>query len=84
MPGLALLQIGQKFTIYQMIYVINELVSGKKFTNARSLLSSGLLSQGSTVVKENEKFSTIELTDAILGRNRNWSWWKIGLDLCPT
>ena len=32
-----------------MIYVINELVSGKKFTNGRSLLSSGLLSPGSTV-----------------------------------
>ena len=32
-----------------MIYVINELVNSKKFTNARSLLSSGLLSPGSTV-----------------------------------
>ena len=42
-------QNGEKFTIYQLIYVINELVSGKKFTNSRSLLSSGLLSPGSTV-----------------------------------
>ena len=42
---------GQKFTIYQLIYVINELVSSKKFTNARSLLSIGLLSSGSTVFK---------------------------------
>ena len=50
MPGLASFENGQKFTIYQMIYVINELVSGKKFTNARSLLSSGLLLPGSTVV----------------------------------
>ena len=32
-----------------MIYVINELVSGKKFTNASSLLSSRLLSPGSTL-----------------------------------
>ena len=49
MPGLASFQKGQKFTIYRLIYVINELVSGKKFTNARSLLSTGLLSPGSTV-----------------------------------
>ena len=50
MPGLASIQKGQKFTIYRLIYVINELVSGKKFTNARSLLSTGLLSPGSTVL----------------------------------
>ena len=49
MPGFPSFKNGQKFTIYQLIYVINELVSGKKFTNARSLLSSGLLSPGSTV-----------------------------------
>ena len=48
---LAVFQNGQKFTIYQLIYVINELVSGKKFTNARSLLSIGLLSPGSTVYR---------------------------------
>ena len=36
----------QKFTIYQLIYAINELVSSKKFTNAKSLLSSGLLLPG--------------------------------------
>ena len=29
---------------------MNELVSSKKFTNARSLLSIGLLSSGSTVI----------------------------------
>ena len=51
MPGLSSFQNRQKFTIYQMIYVINELVSGKKFTNARSLLSSGLVSPGSTVLR---------------------------------
>ena len=50
MLGFASFQNRQKFTIYQLIYVINELVSGKKFTNARSLLSSGLLSPGSTAL----------------------------------
>ena len=53
MPGLAFFQNGQKFTIYQLIYVINELVSSKKFTNARSLLSIGLLSSGLTVLNRN-------------------------------
>ena len=50
MPGFDSFQIGQKITIYQLIYVINELVSSKKFTNVRSLLSIGLLSPGSTVL----------------------------------
>jgi len=52
MPGFPSLKNGQKFTIHQLIYVINELVSSKKFTDARtpSLLSIGLLSSGSTVV----------------------------------
>ena len=50
MPGFASFQNGQSFTIYPLIYVINELVSGKKFTIARSLLSIGLLSSGLTVV----------------------------------
>ena len=34
-PGLASLKNRQKFTIYLEIYVINGLVGGKKFTNAR-------------------------------------------------
>ena len=44
-------QIEQTFTTYQLIYVMNELGSGRKFTNARSLLSIGLLSPGSTVIQ---------------------------------
>ena len=51
MPGFPSFKKGQKFTIYQLIYVMNELVSTKKFTNARSLLSIGLLSSGLTVKK---------------------------------
>jgi len=46
MPGLASFQNLQKFAIYQFVYVIDELVGSKKFTNARSLLSSGLLLPG--------------------------------------
>ena len=52
----------QKFTIYQYIYVINELVSCKKFTIAKSLLSIGLLSSGSTVHQKIEQTHTHKLT----------------------
>ena len=61
MPGLASFQKGQKFTIYRSIYVINELVSGKKFTNARSLLFTSLLSPGSTVICRILKFWLLEV-----------------------
>ena len=60
MPGFAFFQNGQKFTIYQLIYVMNELVSSKKFTNARSLLSIGLLSSGLTVLAFPDFFSSIK------------------------
>ena len=43
MPGFASFQIGQKFTIY-----LYQLID-RKFTDARSLLSIGLLSPGSCV-----------------------------------
>ena len=62
----------QKFTIYQLIYVINELVSSKKFTNARSLLSIGLLLSGSTVLHDvhgqTEIFDTQERPVVVLGQ----------------
>ena len=50
----------QVFTIYRVIYaMIVILVSSKKFNNAWSLLSTGLLSLGSTVVPSKKYYSTM-------------------------